>query len=161
MRNPHPRRSTARPACSRVPPGYEECFGLHERSGRSDTSGAIPVLDAGTIRYICTAQLRLTAALIPGVIGENDSAYIEGSEHRHLRAAPSVPALRSRLSVSTASGVEFWHLIQVTEAYTLDGRVSITAARTSNSNGDCAIRWIAKVRISGHVGRWAPPRDWL
>lgn len=161
MRHSHPRGSTTGLACSRLPPGYEECFGLYERSGRSDTSGAIPVLDAGTIRYICTAQLRLTAALIHGVIGEDDSAYIEGAEHRHLRAAPSVLALGSRLSVSTASRIEVWHVIQLTEAYTLDGRVSITATRTSDSNRDCAIRWVVKVRISGHDGHWAPPRDWL
>ena len=135
--------------------------GAQVSSGQSGGSGVIRVPSVGSLSYRCDRATGQVSGTLGGPFQATEAVYVEGDRHRHLRMATNNPP--ARLSVSgLQTPVMLWHVIQSTEARTLDVRITVDFRGGSGAAPGCSLtRWTSATKTISHDGPWSLPPGWL
>jgi hypothetical protein len=130
-------------------------------TGRSGGTGVIVLpRGVGSLSYGCDRAHGQVEATLGGRIEATESVYVEGDDHRHLRASRGVSS--SPFAVTGArSGTLLWHVIQSTEPRTLDVRIAIDFGRATSGPACARTRWTSTVYVISHDKPWSEPPGWL
>ena len=149
--------TTASTAASHSTPGA----GAQVSSGQSSGSGVIHLSNVGSLSYRCDRATGQVSGTLGGPFQATEAVYVEDDRHRHLRMATLNPP--AQLSVSgVQTPVMLWHVIQSTEARTLDVRITVDFRGGSGGAIDCSLtRWTSTTRVISHDKPWSVPAGWL
>jgi hypothetical protein len=99
--------------------------------------------------------------VLGGRIDATESVFVEGEHRHHLRSATLDASRPAMGNISSAEMI--WHIIQSTEARTLDGtvRLSVLGGATPNGAACAGIRWGSTIGVISHDKKWTVPKAWL
>jgi hypothetical protein len=99
--------------------------------------------------------------VLGGRIDATEDVFVEGEHRHHLRSATLDASRPAMESISSAQMI--WHIIQSTEARTLDGTVRLSVLEGAAPDGAaCAgIRWVSTIGVISHDRKWTVPKGWL